>query len=71
MCWNGGRGVKAATFIVCSNIVITDTLLKFANTAIQHACSAIASDNRAKKLKKGKSGWFSTKQYWQKTGQKQ
>ena len=45
--------------------------LKFAETAIRHACFPIASHSRARKLEKGKLGWFSAKQYRQKTGQKQ
>jgi hypothetical protein len=46
---NGNRGVKAALSIGCRNAVITNWSPKFAKTAIQHACSPISTDNRARK----------------------
>jgi hypothetical protein len=49
---NGRRGVKAAISIGYRNTVITNWFPKFAKTAIQHACSPIASFNRARKPEK-------------------
>jgi hypothetical protein len=66
---NGGWGVKAAISIGCRNAVITNWFPKFAKTAIQHACSPISLNKRARKPEKGKSGWCSAKQNQQKTDQ--